>query len=436
MDNVQKNLEIWCSGEGISFNSEVAREAYKARAKRVTDVIQLKVPDRVPVVPSFGMFPALDNGITCEDAMFDYDKATQAWLKTLKDFEPDLFLGSRYAWSGPLMEALDYKQLRLPGREVSAKHIFQFVEKEYVTADEFYDHFMADPSDFMLRVYLPRTCGILGPLKNFPPLSTWFGYYISVMTNMISLGTPEIHDAFETLLKAGTKAMEWSAKIMKDSQKIRAMGYPSMFGGQSAAPFDIIGDWFRGTRGSMLDMYREPERLTKAMEKLVPILIEMGSNAVKSSGNPIVSFMLHKGPEGFMSLDQYKTFYWPTLRKVMLGLIDKGCVPAPLFEGDYTSRLEIIKDIPKGKAMYWFETVDFHKAKEILGDTVCFRGNVPITLLHSGTTEQVKDYVKSLIDVVGKGGGLMVDCGIWFDEAKHNNVKTMIDFTKEYGVYN
>ena len=120
----------------------------------------------------------------------------------------------------------------------------------------------------------------------------------------------------------------------------------------------------------------------------------------------------------------------------MLGLIDKGCVPMPLFEGDYTSRLEIIKDIPKGKALYWFETVNFHKAKKILGDTVCFRGNVPITLLHSGTTEQVKDYVKSLIDVVGKEGGLMVDCGIWFDEAKHENVKAMVDFAKEYGVYN
>ena len=119
----------------------------------------------------------------------------------------------------------------------------------------------------------------------------------------------------------------------------------------------------------------------------------------------------------------------------MLGLIDEGLVPLPLFEGDNTSRLEIIRDIPRGKAIYWFETVDIVKAKEILGDTVCFRGNVPISLLALGTPQQVKDYVKNLIDVVGKGGGLMVDCGIWFDEAIHENVKAMVDFTKEYGVY-
>lgn len=107
----------------------------------------------------------------------------------------------------------------------------------------------------------------------------------------------------------------------------------------------------------------------------------------------------------------------------------------PLFEGDNTSRLEVISDIPKGKAIYWFETVDIHKAKEILGDVVCFRGNVPITTLCLGTPDDVKAYVKELIDVVGKDGGLMVDCGIWFDEAKHENIKAMVDFTKEYGVY-
>jgi hypothetical protein len=39
--------------------------------------------------------------------------------------------------------------------------------------------------------------------------------------------------------------------------------------------------------------------------------------------------------------------------------------------------------------------------------------------LYAGTAQQIKDYVKKLIDVVGKGGGLMVDSGICFDEAKH-----------------
>ena len=428
-------LDRWCSGSGIAFISREAEEAYKQRTKRVTDVIQLKVPDRVPIVPSFGMFPALDNGLTCEEVMFDYDKAHHAWMKTLRDFEPDLFRGSGYAISGPVLESLGYQQLKLPGRGVSPHHIYQFVDKEYVEAEEFYEGFLDDPSDFMLRTYLPRVCSILDPLKSLPPFSTWFGYYIAILTNVAYFGLPQVTGAFESLLKAGAEALRWSNKLSDEAMEVKAMGYPSMSGGSCAAPFDIIGDWFRGTRGAMLDMFRMPEKLIKATEKLVPILIRMGFEQAAKNRNPIVGLMLHKGPEGFMSLDHYRKFYWPSLRAVMIGLIDQGCVPMPLFEGEYTSRLEIIKDIPRGKAIYWFEKVDIAKAKEILGDTVCFRGNVPVSLLHAGSPQQVKDYVKTLIDVVGRDGGLMVDCGVWFDEAKHENVKAMVDFAKEYGIY-
>ena len=60
---------------------------------------------------------------------------------------------------------------------------------------------------------------------------------------------------------------------------------------------------------------------------------------------------------------------------------------------------------------------------------------MPISLLISGTADDVRDYCKKLIDVVGKGGGFIMDASTVLDDAKPENVKTMIDFTKEYGVY-
>jgi uroporphyrinogen-III decarboxylase len=435
MDRTAETLETWCSASGAGFIDEEAEKAYKRRAKRVADVIRLKVPDRVPITPSFGMFPALDNGFSCEEVMFDYEKATSAWLKTLADFAPDLYRASAYAFPGRALEALDYRLLKLPGRGVPSNHVFQFVEKEYVKAEEFYDAFLEDPSDFMLRNYLPRVCGALEPLKGFPPFFTWFGYYLGLVGNVAALAMPEIAGALEALQKAAAEALEWLNHVREETKTITSMGFPDFLGGHAAAPFDVIGDWFRGTRGIMLDLYRHPHKLIETMEKLVPIQIGMGANLSKRMGKPVVMLMLHKGLDSFMSNEQYKTFYWPTLQKVLLGLMDEGLVPMPLFEGSYTSRLEIIGDIPKGKAIYWFEEVDIYKAKEILGDTVCFKGNVPGSLLYAGNPQQVKDYVKKLIDVVGKGGGLMVDSGIWFDEAKHENVKAMVEFTKSYGVY-
>jgi len=435
MDKTKERLEQWCQAEGIQFKSAEAEEAYKKRTRRIADAIQLKVPDRVPIVPSFGIFPALDNGYTCEEVMFDYDKAHKAWIKTVLDFEPDLFLNSSYAFPGRVLELLGYKPLLIPGRGIPSEHVYQFVEAEYETADEFYDAFIDEPADFIMRTHLPRVCSALEPLKLLRSGNELFGYYISIVRNLVPLGRPEVVEAVQNVLKAAVEALEWAKGVGIESQEIMSMGFPSMAGGNTAAPFDIIGDWLRGTRGVMIDMYRHPDKLLQAMERLVPILTKMGIEQSKRDGNPIVSLMLHKGPEGFMSLEQFKTFYWPPLRKVLMGLIEEGCVPMVLFEGNYTSRLDVIKDIPAGKAVYWFETVDIRKAKEVLGNIACFRGNVPAALLYAGTAQQVRDYVKELIDVVGKGGGLMVDSGIWFDEAVHDNVKAMVDFTKEYGVY-
>ena len=55
--------------------------------------------------------------------------------------------------------------------------------------------------------------------------------------------------------------------------------------------------------------------------------------------------------------------------------------------------------------------------------------------LSLGTPQDVKDYVKYLIETVGKDGGLIICNGAFFDHAKPENVKAMVDATKEYGVY-
>ena len=60
---------------------------------------------------------------------------------------------------------------------------------------------------------------------------------------------------------------------------------------------------------------------------------------------------------------------------------------------------------------------------------------MPASLLNLGSPQEIRDYCKKLIDVVGKGGGLIMDASAGINEAKPENVKAMADFTKEYGVY-
>jgi uroporphyrinogen-III decarboxylase len=119
----------------------------------------------------------------------------------------------------------------------------------------------------------------------------------------------------------------------------------------------------------------------------------------------------------------------------MLGLIEQGIVPNPAAEGGYNSRLSVIKDLPKGKTLWMFDATDMAKAKAAMGDAACIMGNVPSTLLSLGTPKEVKDYSKKLIDVAGKGGGFILSNGAFFDQAKPENLKAVVEAAKEHGAY-
>ena len=54
----------------------------------------------------------------------------------------------------------------------------------------------------------------------------------------------------------------------------------------------------------------------------------------------MAGFPLHKGADGFMSLKQFETFYWPSLKKVILGLINEGIMSSLFAEGSYTFALD------------------------------------------------------------------------------------------------
>ncbi len=412
---------------------ETAERLYRAREKRVTEAIELKVPDRVPVTASFAFFPARYCGCTMKEMMYDPDKLWEVQLKTLHDFEPDVaqnpFAGT---FMGPLLDVLDYRQMQWPGGQLEPDVPFQFVEGEYMKADE-YDHFFSEPMDFIARTYWPRISGSLKGLEILPSFQN-FTRYMNLGIFQV-FAQPGVRAMLETLIKAGKAAEQIGSYSRRFAATLREEGFPIMGGAVTSAPFDILGDVLRGTKGVMLDMYRRPDIVLRACEKLLPLAVENGMNTAKRAGDKYVFIPLHKGLDGFMSPDQFKKFYWPTLRELMIALINEGLIPSPFWEGNCTSRLEYIKDIPAGKAVYRFEATDMMKAKDILADRVCIRGNVPVSILATGTPDDVRSYCKKLIDYAGRDGGFIMDSSAGLTDAKPENVKAMFDFTKEYGGY-
>jgi uroporphyrinogen-III decarboxylase len=242
-------------------------------------------------------------------------------------------------------------------------------------------------------------------------------------------------EGLERLAAASRSVGTWAQHVLGVGAELMSAGFPDRLTAGSKAPFDILGDTMRGTRGVIMDMYRYPDKVLAACERLVPVAIDWTLKRPGPLGTPIVFMPLHKGADGFMSDEQFRTFYWPTLRAVILGLIEEGCIPFMFAEGGYNSRLEVIMDLPKGKTVWLFDQTDMARAKETIGQVACIQGNVPLSLMYAGTPEETAAYCRDLIDACGEGGGYILDVGAVADSGNPENLRAMISTAEEYGRY-
>jgi hypothetical protein len=408
---------------------KATEQIYREREKRYIDAVQLRLPDRVPTSVHLSYLPARFTGITYKDAYYDFPKWKEAYLKTALYFQPD-----RCEWfpnqSGRVLEALDAKTTVWPGHGAGINSSHQFVEGEYMKAEE-YDLFLNDRADFNIRFLIPRSYGLLQPLSHLPPLDSAMGFLPFHV-----IAAPEFSNMLDRLSGIARQAMEWQQQVMNMARALNEAGFPGrtgMIGG--GVPYDMISDFMRGMRGAMLDMYRCPDKLLAAIEKISEQTLKRIAAAPKATEFATTFIALHRGADGFMSIKQFEKFYWPYLKKLVDALVEAGYTPEVFFEGDYTQRLEYLREFPKGKVIARFDRSDMAKVKQVLGGHICISGNVPASLLQTSDVEGVKKYCRWLIDVVGKDGGFIMGPGSVVDEVKPENLKAMIDFTREYGRY-
>ena len=148
-----------------------------------------------------------------------------------------------------------------------------------------------------------------------------------------------------------------------------------------------------------------------------------------------MSFPLHKGDDTFMSRTQFEKFYWPSLKKVMITLIEEGISVHLFAEGRYNDRLEYIGDFPKGWVVWQFDQTDMATAKKMVGNTCAIAGNVPASVVITGTAKEVKESCRKLIEVCAPGGGYILAAGASGTEAKAENLRAFMQAAKQYGMY-
>ncbi len=426
------------------MNEKSPRKLYKERRKRIFEAIEIKEPDRVPISPMTTFWPMLYKGLTHKEAMYDLEKSSKAVEEVALEFQWDTAPSVVVMYPVKAYDILDSKLWKWPGAANPAQRVsdnapYQFCEGEFMKANE-YEEYFEDPTSFVIRKVIPRHYGALKGFRNFPTRNDMINGYMVMLGVPFSFNSTAFQDSSKALQAALNEIQAWFKISVESMMKLERLGFPPIFAGIAQAPFDVASEFLRGMRGSMLDMYRHPEELIKLVDSITKPMIDGALRLAILPEAPIIFMPLHRGADGFMSEEQYVKFYWPSLKELMEGLINAGKIPMPFFEGKCDSRLKFIEEFGSqhpGKIIAWFDQTDIFKAKEMFGDKVCIRGNVPGSLMVTGNPNKVEDYVKKCIDIVGAGGGYIVDGGVSGipDEAKPENVKAMTEAVFKYGEY-
>ena len=126
----EARFKVWLSpkdpaGNDLQFNSPEAEAAYKATVNRFKDILQLKKPDRVPIVTLSTFMPAHLYGIKPGDVMKDPEKLAAVFKQYIEDYKPDFYMSPALVGTSKVFEILDYKMYRWPGHGVSDDSVYQ-----------------------------------------------------------------------------------------------------------------------------------------------------------------------------------------------------------------------------------------------------------------------------------------------------------------------
>ena len=429
LERRKARLDAWQNAP-VPFASPEAEANYKERITRLRKIYDMEPHDRPVADPFMGAneYVVRRKGIQGKDIVYNHEQLREPLLEFHREFQPDVSVGV-LPYPGKSWDLLDFKLYVWGGQKLGDYFGIQAVEGEYMRGDEYKD-FIADPTAFWLKQYLPRAYGALAPLAmlpDFPRISE----SIDTIDLLVPFGLPPFQEMLHKMMEAGNELMKVLGVVGQTSGMIASEGFPAMGMNIVKTPFDYLGDTLRGTRGILMDMYRRPNELLAACEAYVPVLIKSIVGASDRTGAPCAFYVLHKGADAFMSQEQFEKFYWPTWKQVMMALYEEGIISYLFIEGSYNKRLENLAEMPEKSLVCHFDKTDMHRVKEVLSNKSIIAGNVPASLMSTGTTDEVRAYCNDLVELYEDVPGYILTHGCYFENTTDEKLCAFIDSVKK-----
>ncbi len=362
-------------------------------AERLEAAIALKRTDPIPVAPLIISFAAQCAGMTQAEIFSSLRKWQQALEITFSRVgTPDAVFP---LWPS---DAAKSQMLRVlsPGEELEPNAQFQYIESEVMSRSD-YDLIIKKGYRAWFMQHLPKIrSGI-----SASPLGR-----ISTVLSFIQQG-----------IRIKKNVTYWK----------RAYGIPALFYSACYPAFDLFS-LARSLMPFCHDLFNCPEIIEHACNIATPGIVNMAKIPLRLTRGRRVCIYPMRSSASFISPKMFERFVLPNLKQMVDTFLKNGIISILHCDGNWTPMLPYLREIPRASCVVELDgTTDIFKAKEILGDWLCLKGDVPATLLAQGEPDQVAEYCQRLIKDIGSDGGFILSSGCEVPlDAKPENVAVLI----------
>lgn len=368
--------------------------------ERIRRAIRLEPVDRVPIIYMGSAFSPRFLGMSMARYVSDFDAASLADLQTMErigGFDGQQGTGG---FTPMLLSTLWLSRVRLPGKELPDDSLWQVDEREVMTRAD-YDAVIERGWPQFLKDYLPRILD----MQAFGAYLSWHGQ-----------NGPRIRQAYTD---AGYVPL-------RDAPLRTNIPYEYFCGGRSMQQF-------------IIDLHRIPDKVEAAMRVVHQANLASIEAAPECPESSIGGCWIGgwRTASALLSPKIFDRFVWPYVVETAMAAIGKGYTPIFHWDQDWSRDVGRLAELPAGRCLLNPDGMtDLRKFKRLAGDRMAMLGDVPATLLATGTPDEVQAYVRGLVELFeGRGLLLCPGCDAPIN-ARPENMVAMVEAGHRYGTLN
>lgn len=355
------------------------KELYDLKLSNLQKVLNRQEPDYIPNMIHNHMATIAWAGKRAVDVLHD----PQEYVKALNAVYGEMWVDANIQNGNPLSGTPRLEKVlgdpinRFGPDGTTPEHL----QRSMMKADE-YDQLIADPDKYATEVILPR-----------------------VHTKLF-----EDEKTTEEILKVYAQDklyMMIQLPQMVEQDLAETYGVPSMLNMQEnyMTPLDILFDFFRGFRGTLTDLRRQPENVKKALESIWNVRCA-AQNARPYVDNGVWAPQMPHIP-AYLSPKQYEEYYWPHQKKQIERIAEGGGKAYIILEGRWKSIWHHFLELPKDCCILHWDDDDFIETYQALGQHQIVIGGLRTSDVRLKSFDKIKDELKRTIDTCAPGGGFL-----------------------------